>query len=113
MRKASRFRLVSLLAVGAASVIATRAAAQPPITAPGDLDVRGHRPEPAALMNHYALENSTPFQLQILRGVCSGSNLCLGGADDGAACATNADCDGGPLHFSSGETEMFDADGNT
>lgn len=84
------------------------------ITEPGDLEVRGHGPEPDALINHYALENSTPFQIRIIRGVCSNStNLCVGGADDGMACAADTDCASGPLNFVSGETEYYDADGNS
>ena len=84
------------------------------ITEPGDLEVRGHGPEPDALMNHYALENSTPFQIRIIRGVCSSSsNLCIGGADDGMVCAVTTDCASGPLTFISGETEYYDVDGNS
>ncbi|MEJ8568057.1 M23 family metallopeptidase [Elongatibacter sediminis] len=84
------------------------------ITEPGDLEVRGHGPEPDALMNHYALENSTPFQIRIIRGVCSSNtNTCVGGGDDGAACAVTTDCASGPLNFLSGEVEMYDADGNS
>lgn len=84
------------------------------ITEPGDLEVRGHGPEPDALINHYALENSTPFQIRIIRGVCSNNtNLCVGGADDGMACAQNSDCASGPLNFVYGETEYYDEDGNS
>ena len=84
------------------------------ITEPGDLEVRGHGPEPDALINHYALENSTPFQIRIIRGVCSSStNLCVGGADHGDACAATTDCASGPLNFVSGETEYYDAEGNS
>lgn len=84
------------------------------ITEPGDLEVRGHGPEPDALINHYALENSTPFQIRIIRGVCSSSsNTCVGGADDGMACTETADCASGPLNFVYGETEYYDEDGNS
>ena len=96
MRKAPRRLLLDSFLVSISGLmLAAPAMAETTITAPGDLEVRGHGPEPDALMNHYALENSTPFQLQILRGFCSGSNTCLGGADDGDFCATNADCDVG------------------
>jgi hypothetical protein len=105
-----RFISVTLLT----SIVTTTGWAETVITAPGDFVVTGHGPEPDELMNHYALENSTPFQFRIATGVCSGStNLCVGGADDGDACATNADCTSGPLNFLSGQTEMFDADGNS
>ena len=96
------------------SLFTMTAMAASTITEPGDLEVRGHGPEPDALMNHYSLENSTPFQIRIIRGVCSTStNLCVGGADDGMACAVTTDCASGPLNFISGETEYYDADGNT
>ena len=74
MWQASRRCLLasSFFAVSVGVVAAGQAATT--ITAPGDLDVRGHGPEPDALMNHYALENSTPFQLLIFRGFCSGNS---------------------------------------
>jgi len=84
------------------------------ITAPAELDVRGHGPEPDALINHYALENSTPFQIRIISGVCSSnSNTCVGGMDDGEACEVHTDCASTALTFTSGKTEYFDADGNS
>ena len=65
-------------------------------------------------MNHYALENSDPFQIRFIRGVCSSSSgLCVGGAGDGTTmCVETTDCPTGPLNFVSGETKIYDEDGN-
>ena len=83
--------------------------------AASDLEVFGHGPEAKALIEHYPQENAAAFQFLFRRGVCLGGNAktCRGGADDGDACSTNADCASGPLHFTSGETEYFDAEGNS
>ncbi len=102
-----------LAAIAIASAVAGLVMATTVITEPGDLDVVGHGPEPDALMNHYALENSVSFQVGFRRGVCSSSNVCIGGGDDGAACNTSLDCSSGPLNFISGETEIFDENGTS
>src|SRR5262245_31902881 len=83
--------------------------------AASDLQVFGHGPEARALIEHYPQENAVAFQFLFRRGVClgGGSKTCRGGADDGASCSTNADCASGPLTFTSGETEYFDANGGS
>ena len=73
----------TLAATSIAFALAGLAMADSTITEPGDLEVRGHAPEPDALMNHYALKNSDPFQVLFIRGVCSSKNFCIGGAGDG------------------------------
>jgi peptidase M23-like protein len=82
--------------------------------AASDLYVVGHGPEAKALIEHYPLENAVAWQFQFIRGVCSGStHKCLGGANDGQSCVSNAGCASGPLTFTGGETEYFDKDGNS
>jgi Peptidase family M23 len=92
--------------VGRASVITEPAAS--------DLQVFGHGPEDKALIEHYPQANAAAFQFLFRRGPCLGDpGTCRGGGSDGASCTTNADCASGPLTFTSGETEYFDADGNS
>ncbi|HKQ60602.1 MAG TPA: peptidoglycan DD-metalloendopeptidase family protein [Candidatus Polarisedimenticolaceae bacterium] len=82
--------------------------------AASDLEVFGHGPEARALIEHYPQANAVAFQFFFRRGVCVGDPAtCRGGGSHGAACSTNADCASGPLTFTSGETEFFDADGNS
>ncbi len=83
--------------------------------AASDLQVFGHGPEARALVEHYPQENAAGFQFLFRRGIClgGGTMTCRGGGDDGATCSSNADCASGPLTFTSGETEYFDAYGNS
>jgi hypothetical protein len=110
----SKYAIRMAATAAVASILAGLAMAASVITEPGDLDVRGHGPESDALINHYALENSVSFQIRFIRGVCSNnSNVCIGGTDDGLPCTSTPECASGPLNFVSGETEMFDEDGNS
>lgn len=82
--------------------------------AASDLDVIGHGPEALALIEHYPQANAAAFQFTFRRGTCRGNpGTCRGGGSDGASCSTDADCLSGPLTFDSGQTEYFDADGNS
>lgn len=82
--------------------------------AASDLEVIGHGPEERALIEHYPQANAVAFQFLFRRGRCAGNpGTCRGGGDDGASCGSNADCASGPLTFTGGETEYFDADGNS
>ena len=94
-------------------MLAVAGTAETTLTVPGDLEVREHRPEPDALMNHYALKNRRPSSSRSFAVSAPAATNASVAPTMRDFCANNAACDSGPLTFLSGETEWLDADGNS